>query len=163
MDTAYILLGSNLGNKEEMLKLAISKIESEIGSVTQKSSIYETAPWGFDCVETFYNQVVRITTKHDANRLLELLLLIEKQMGRVRKSNNYESRSIDLDILFYNTDIIENEALTIPHPRLHLRNFTLAPLNEIAPNFVHPVLKKTISELINNSKDDGKVDIIEKK
>ncbi len=151
---AYILLGGNIGNKRENLQNALSNIEKEIGKVIQKSSIYETEPWGNHDQPSFYNQVIATETSLSALELIHELLNIELKMGRTRNTQNkWEERIIDIDILFYNQEVINTAMLIVPHPRLHERKFTLKPLLEIAPNLFHPVLKKTIQELFKESND----------
>lgn len=154
INTAYILLGGNIGNRKENLQNALSNIEKEIGKVIKISSIYETEPWGNPNQASFYNQVIAIATSLSPTELLDKLLSIEMKMGRERnKQTKWEKRIIDIDILFYNEEVINTAMLIIPHPRLHERNFTLKPLLEIAPKLFHPVLKKSIEELFNDSTD----------
>jgi 2-amino-4-hydroxy-6-hydroxymethyldihydropteridine diphosphokinase len=157
MAVVYLLLGTNLGDKKTNLALAKEKIHQNGQIVTKESSVYETDPWGFDHPERFYNQVISINTTFAPERLMTLLLNIEKEMGRTRNSENYESRTIDIDILFYGNNILKSDLLTIPHPRMHLRRFTLEPLNDIAPMLVHPILKKTIQELLKECTDKGRI------
>jgi len=161
MACVYILLGTNLGNKSENLLLAKEKIQQSGIIINTESSVYETAPWGFKCIESFYNQVISIKTSIAPEELLSLFLQIENTMGRVRSSDTYEARIIDIDILFYNSEIIETEHLKVPHPMLHLRKFTLAPLYEIIPEFVHPVLKKNIRELYRECTDNESVKLLQ--
>jgi 2-amino-4-hydroxy-6-hydroxymethyldihydropteridine diphosphokinase len=157
MAVVYLLLGSNLGNKRNNLRLARQKIV-QIGKIIQESSVYESDPWGFDHPESFYNQVITIGTSHSPEQLMTLLLNIEKEMGRFRKSGNYEARIIDLDILIFDDLILNSEFITIPHPRMHLRRFVLEPLNEIAPITIHPLFNKTIRELLKDCPDKGGVE-----
>ncbi len=149
----FILLGSNLGERQIVLKEAGRNISKDIGEIVRKSSVYETAPWGFNVSELFLNQVVEVKTSLQPNVLLSRLLEIETSMGRLRENDAYQSRIIDLDILFYNDLIISEPDLVLPHPRLHLRRFTLIPLNEIATDLVHPVFGKTIQTLLVECKD----------
>lgn len=159
MAIAYLLLGSNLGQKLNNLRSAENEIYQRIGDLIQKSSIYKSPPWGFEHNENFLNQVLQINTQHSPDYLLEIILGIERELGRVRSiaKNVYLPRIIDIDILFYNGLIMETEKLVIPHPRLHLRKFTLVPLQEIAPDLVHPVLEKTINELHTMCNDDSEI------
>lgn len=143
----YILLGSNLGESKQNLVRANQLIKNTIGSIDRKSSLYKTAAWGKTDQAAFINQVILVRTKLNAREFLQELLAIETQMGRVR-INKWEPRVIDLDILFYGKQILQEEDLVIPHPQLQNRKFTLIPLVEIAPNFVHPVLKKNMEELL---------------
>lgn len=155
MNEAYLLLGSNLGNRKTNIDKAVEKIKEQAGVIITTSSIYETEPWGTDAPLSFYNQVIIIKTLLSAERLLDILLKIEKEIGRLRTEIKNEPRIIDLDILFYNKEIIKRQNLEIPHPRLHLRRFVLVPLYEIAPLFFHPLLAKSISELLNECGDDS--------
>jgi len=144
----YISLGSNLGDKLNNLKKAVDYLQKLAGVVEQKSTIYESAPWGYASFNNFLNQVVRISTNQSPTNVLHVLLNIEKTMGRTRGTAGYQDRLIDLDILFYNDDIVVSEELEIPHPRFHERLFMLEPMAEIAPNFVHPLLNKTTTTLL---------------
>ena len=157
-NTTYLLLGSNMGKPAEILLKALLLIEKECGRVKQISSIYETAPWGFEAPEPFLNQVICVNTEMEADVLLCSLLQIEKMLGRVRnEGTGYTSRTIDIDILFYNKLVVETVNLILPHPRLHLRKFTLVPLHEIAPDLYHPTMGKTISELLSDCTDQNHV------
>lgn len=149
----YISLGTNLGNKLNHLSAASAMIEKHCGWIEQKSSIYESPPWGYASFNNYLNQVIKIQTDLQPVELLEVLLKIEKEMGRTRTKNNYEDRPIDLDIIYYGDQIINSTKLTIPHPQVYHRNFILVPLNEIAPEFSDPDLKESISILLTKSKD----------
>jgi len=154
MNTAYLLLGGNMGDRLGVIAKAVSLIHASCGNVVKKSSLFESAPWGFDDKKQFINQVIIIETAMSALDLLQNLLNIELLLGRVRKNtSNYSSRNIDIDILFYNDEIINEQTLKIPHPLLQERKFTLMPLNEIASDFHHPVFNKTVFELLNECKD----------
>ncbi len=148
-----LLLGSNLGNRQLVLREARINISKNIGEIVHKSSVYETAPWGFNVSDLFLNQVIEVKTRLQPNMLLARLLEIETSMGRLRNRKTYQSRIIDLDILFYNDLVISEPDLVLPHPRLHLRKFTLIPLNEIASEYIHPVFGKTINTLLSECKD----------
>ncbi len=148
----FIGLGANIGDKKQNLATALQYLEQRIGPAQVVSSVYETAPWGETQQPSFYNQVVRLSTNLDPFQVLTQLLEIEKSIGRERREK-WKERLIDLDLLFFDDYIIRTEMLTLPHPFLHLRNFVLAPLAEIAPDFVHPVLKETI-QLIHLSGPD---------
>ena len=152
MKQAIISLGSNLGNRVLNLNLAIEKIQ-DLGVLKSNSAIYESAPWGFEAKKPFLNQVVEIETELDPFQLLKALLKIEDELGRKRTSGGYESRTIDLDLLFYEDEIFKSESLILPHPRISERMFVLQPLNEIMPQFNHPQLKKTIQQLLNECPD----------
>ncbi len=155
---SILLLGTNLGNKRNNLKIAIRFIESRIGVIVCKSRLYETEPWGFASTELFYNMVVEVETKLNPQELLKKIKGFEVEMGRKHTSNNcYENRILDLDILFYGDVSINTKELIIPHPKLHLRKFTLIPLNEIKPKYFHPILKKEISTLLIECKDKSTV------
>lgn len=153
MNVAFLCLGGNLGNRIENITAAKKAIAAVSGEITDQSAIYETEAWGNDSKNKYLNQVIKINTKLSAEKLLFSLLKIEKKLGRTRGLTKNTDRTIDIDILFFNSEIISLENLEIPHPRLHQRNFVLKPLNEIAGNLKHPILKKTISELLKNSKD----------
>lgn len=145
--TAYLGLGTNLGDKLKNLQTALSYIENSSITITKSSAIYETEAWGKTDQPSFYNQAVEITTTLNAEALVDLLLEIEKNCGRVR-FEKWGSRIIDIDILYFEQEIIVTEKLKIPHPELHKRLFALQPLAEIAPLYKHPVLNLTTLQLI---------------
>lgn len=145
-------MGTNLGDRPAHLQQAIVEIERNIGSIVNCSSVYETEPWGVTDQPSFYNQVLKVATTLDPLQLLTATLAIEKEMGRVR-AERYGARIIDIDILFFDDLVINTDQLTIPHPRITERNFVLAPLAEIAPDLVHPVVHQTISEIWTASND----------
>jgi 2-amino-4-hydroxy-6-hydroxymethyldihydropteridine diphosphokinase len=151
----YIGLGSNLEDREGNLNEAIKRIGETAGELGMTSSVYETEPWGFQADEQFLNMAVEINTSLNPVKLMEYLLKIESRMGRVRSEEQYSSRLIDIDILLYGDVIVHDMDLVIPHPRMHERKFVLVPLNEIAPLAVHPVLKKTVRELLQVCSDTG--------
>lgn len=158
MNEVYLCLGGNLGNCLANLNRACALIADKVEEVEQLSSVYQSQAWGMNNAPDFYNQVIKVKTNFSAQELLPVLLEIEKNMGRERReSTTYQSRLIDIDILFFNKKIIETNTLHIPHPRLHLRKFVLEPLNEIASDFMHPVLNKTISALLHECADSGEV------
>ncbi len=156
--TAYILLGGNLGDVQQHFKDALTAIES-VAQIVNLSSIVESEPWGFESENLFLNQVIKIETSLSPLDLLQFNKKIELYLGREKANDttSYSSRPIDIDILYYNDVVIESEQLQIPHPRLHLRNFTLVPLVEIAPDYIHPVLLKSNQELLNTTPDTSKV------
>ncbi|MCY7293266.1 MAG: 2-amino-4-hydroxy-6-hydroxymethyldihydropteridine diphosphokinase [Ferruginibacter sp.] len=147
MNTVYLLLGSNLGNSKEQLLLAIKNIEDYIGTVIKFSSLYSTAAWGYTKQPDFLNQVIIIETVLQPILLLKKILAVEKKMGRVRTVKN-AARIIDIDILFFNSEIINTKNLVIPHPEIENRRFVLIPLAEMNELLIHPVSKRTIMELL---------------
>lgn len=149
----YIGLGSNLGNKEDNIKKAILLLQEKY-KTNQISSLYASEPWGYNSDSHFFNAVICITTNESPISVFNYLKMIESKLGRIKKNTDrYEDRIIDLDILFYGIEIIENEIITIPHKEIHNRRFVLDPLNELAPDFIHPVLKKPIHVLLENCQD----------
>ena len=152
MNSAYLLLGSNMGNSHEKLLTAIKNIEDNIGTVKRRSGIYRTAAWGNTNQPDFLNQVIIVETAFTAIEVLQQILAIEKKMGRIRTIKN-APRIIDIDILFFNNEIISAKHLTIPHPEIHNRRFVLVPLNELSPNLKHPVLNKSIHRLLDECSD----------
>ncbi|HAN78330.1 MAG TPA: 2-amino-4-hydroxy-6-hydroxymethyldihydropteridine diphosphokinase [Bacteroidales bacterium] len=157
MNTAILLLGGNLGNIAQTFAYAGLYIEAIAYEKPRKSNTYISKPWGFEANEEFLNQAIEMQTQLSAEVLLARLQLIENIFLRKRTGKGYESRSLDIDILFFNSEIIETQTLQIPHPRLHLRNFTLKPLAELIPEFEHPVLHKTIKKLLADSPDKSEV------
>jgi 2-amino-4-hydroxy-6-hydroxymethyldihydropteridine diphosphokinase len=153
MNKVYLLLGGNQQHPAKQLVIAKKLIEKTIGTVTRFSSIYSTAAWGNTKQSDFMNQVLIVHTHLTSNDLITATLQIEKKMGRIRTKKN-APRIIDIDVLFFSKQIIETPALQVPHPRLHLRRFALVPLNELSPNFKHPVLNKTIHHLLTVCTDD---------
>lgn len=146
MTTVFLGLGSNRGNRKKNILRAIKLLKRSGQKVLRLSSLRETKPYGYKKQKKFLNAVVKLKTKLLPSELLELCKKIEKKIGRT-KSFRWGPREIDVDILFFGKKIIKNKKLTIPHKDLHNRAFVLQPLMEIAPNFVHPVLKKRVSEL----------------
>ena len=159
METCYLLFGSNLGDKESTFTQACTLINNRCGRITAVSSSYESEPWGFEAEEWFLNRVIVVETGYAPDVLLRQLLDIEAELGRVRhpEMSGYVSRTVDLDILYYGSRIVSQPDLTVPHPRLHLRRFALMPMCEVAPDFVHPVLKLTQRELLLRCPDNGTV------
>jgi len=158
MSIAYLLLGGNKGDVITALRKACVSIEKQIGTVLLQSSFYESEAWGFNS-DNFINQVMCVDTNLSPKQLLQQIHQIESNAGRVRtKNKEYEARTLDIDILFYDDSIIETNDLNIPHPRMHERRFTLLPLNEIAPDFIHPVFRLSINQLLQQTTDRGKVD-----
>jgi 2-amino-4-hydroxy-6-hydroxymethyldihydropteridine diphosphokinase len=149
---AYLLTGGNMGNRAGYLHDASANISNFCGKICKESSIYETAAWGKTDQPNFFNQVLFIETALSADALMKKILLIEEKMGRIR-NEKYGARIIDIDILFFNDEIINKPELKIPHPEIQNRRFVLAPMNEIAPYLIHPVLLKNISELLKECAD----------
>jgi 2-amino-4-hydroxy-6-hydroxymethyldihydropteridine diphosphokinase len=152
MNSAYLVLGGNLGNRALTIHKAIAKIREKAGTVLTSSSIYETAAWGYTEQPSFYNCVIHLHTGLPAPDLLALLLDIEKELGRIREQKWHE-RTIDIDILYYNDEVIDQPGLVVPHPHIQERKFVLVPLVEIAPGYVHPVLKLTNAALLQSCTD----------
>jgi len=157
MKKVFLGLGANLGNREENLKNAVVLIREHIGPVKHSSSIYETEPWGFQSKNYFLNMVVEVETSLRPSGLLGRILMIESLMGRVREGREYKSRTLDIDILLYGSRVITTRVLQIPHPLMNERKFVLVPLTEIAGEFLHPVLKKSIQELLDECPDNCRV------
>ena len=153
MNKLYLLLGSNIGDSKIQLDTAINHIENNIGIVIKKSSLYKTAAWGNNNQNNFTNQVILVESILGAEDVIQLIFRIEKQMGRVRTIKN-AAREIDIDILFFNNEIINTEYLTVPHKEIQNRMFVIVPMMEIAPELKHPLLKKDISTLLLLCKDD---------
>ena len=152
MNKIYLLLGSNQQNPQKQLLLAQKLIAKKIGPIKRKSAIYQTAAWGNTNQPDFLNQVIIVETKLPAQQTMQIILQIEKKMGRLRTVKN-APRIIDIDILFFNKEIINEKKLTVPHPQLQNRRFVLVPLNELSPNLKHPAIKKTIHQLFIHCPD----------
>jgi len=159
MNVAYLLLGSNLGNKEENLRNAV-KLLKKFGKIRKRSAIYETEPWGFSDERNFFNIAVCMETSLNPFELLANILKIEISIGRKRQIRQWVAREIDIDIIFYDKLILNEEFLTIPHPHLKNRKFALVPLKEIASGFIHPVFGKSIAELLKECIDDCEVELL---
>lgn len=149
---AYLSLGSNLGDRNSYIQGAVIALAKHAGAICKKSSLYKTEPVGNKNQPWFLNQCVKISTKLPPAKLLKVCQKIEKSFGRIRHEK-LEPRIIDIDILFYENRVNRSPRLTLPHPRLHKRRFVLRPLAQIAPNFRHPILKKTIKELLKECRD----------
>ncbi len=152
MDGIYLLLGTNLGDKEKNLSNAINLLEKHQIKVANRSSLYETAAWGKTNQPTFINQVIQIETALTPQLLLDTILSVELKLGRIRKEH-WGERLIDIDILYYHNQIIETPHLKIPHPGIPDRRFTLIPLVEIAKDYIHPKLRQNQEILLNNCED----------
>ena len=156
MSTAYLLIGGNLGNRKDNLQKAVTLINVQCGSLIKLSSVYETAAWGITDQPLFLNQAVEISTSLNARQLMTKILTIETDIGRVR-NEKLGPRIIDIDILLFEDEIHDLPFLKIPHPELQNRRFVLTPLAEIDPELQHPVLKKSISQLLEECPDNLEV------
>jgi 2-amino-4-hydroxy-6-hydroxymethyldihydropteridine diphosphokinase len=148
MHHVFLGLGSNLGSREESLKKAYSEIENRIGQILKESTIIETPAWGKKDSPNYLNSVIEVQTNLLPLELITTVLTIEQELGRVR-TEKWASRIIDIDVLYFNDWHFHTPSLIIPHPFIHLRKFVLEPLAEIAPDMVHPVLRKSHLELLN--------------
>lgn len=154
--TAFLLLGTNVGNRQLHLRHALKRIAGDTGSIVLISSTYETQPWGVTNQDDYLNMAVQLETRLSADDLFEKLREIEISEGRTHAARN-APRTLDIDILFFDDLVLESERLMIPHPRLQLRRFVLEPLVEIAPAVIHPLLRKTVKELLEDCPDDKNV------
>lgn len=153
MNKTYLLIGTNEGNRSQHLNKAKDLIQQKIGKIVSSSLIYETAAWGRHDQPDFLNQVLRVETLLTAQTIMQEILLIENAMGRIRTKKN-DPRIIDIDILFFNNDTINETGLIVPHRELQNRRFVLIPMNELSPELVHPGLHESISYLLSTCKDD---------
>ena len=160
LKTAYISLGSNLGDRLQYLLDARQRIEKNIGKIHRQSKIYQTAAWGHTNQPAFYNQVLEVQTTFTPLQLLENCLSIEKEMGRTR-GILWGERTIDIDILLYDGRSVQTAELKIPHPYLHLRNFVLVPICEIAPELIHPTMELTMQQLLERCADELETKVLE--
>ena len=159
MNKVTLLIGGNEGDRELLIDRATELIRERVGSVVALSGVYETEPWGdfeVECgkgrVERFLNRGMMVETTLSPWQVLRTALDIEKDLGRVRSrlsSGLYRSRPMDVDLIFYDDFVVDTPELTLPHPRMHLRRFVLEPLNEIMPGYRHPLLGKTVNELLS--------------
>jgi 2-amino-4-hydroxy-6-hydroxymethyldihydropteridine diphosphokinase len=157
----YLILGSDKGLRWENMRMAKELIDQMAGNIIGQSSVYESPAWGFESDTKFLNQVVQIHTTFEPMELMNLLHKIEEKLGRERSENQYISRTMDIDLLFYNQLVIDNPKITLPHPRIAYRKFVLEPMSEIAPGFVHPVLHQTMLELNIRCGDSSVCTIVE--
>ncbi|WP_295713109.1 2-amino-4-hydroxy-6-hydroxymethyldihydropteridine diphosphokinase [Mucilaginibacter sp.] len=153
MIDVFLLLGSNLGDRKLFLQQAIARIEEGIAPIVQASGVYETQSWGKTDAPDYLNQVLLLQTDLPAQMVLKKILSIELLLGR-RREEKWGSRTIDIDILFYGDAVIDEPDLKVPHPEMHKRRFTLEPFAQIAPDFIHPLIKKNILQLKSELKDD---------
>lgn len=161
MNQVFLLLGSNQGDRQKWLEKALKAI-GLLGKIEKKSSVYRTAAWGLKDQDDFFNMVVQISTPFSSVELLKKIQEVEHELERQREIK-WGPRTLDIDILFFNQEIIHTEHLKVPHPFLHERRFTLAPLNEIAPDKIHPFLKKEIKILLSECPDKLKAEVIDLK
>lgn len=157
MAEVFILLGGNVGDKCKIFTKTREMINDRIGNLTKSSSIYVTEPWGFDS-ELFWNQALVVETRLLPLEILDVAQSIETAMGRIKTSKYYEPRTMDIDLLFYDSLLLDTPRLTLPHPKIAERKFVLVPLNEITPERRHPVTGLTISELLISCTDLLKVE-----
>ena len=160
-NSVVLLLGGNQGDRVSLLLQAISEVARRIGTVSVASSVYETAPWGFEAEQSFLNQAIVVDTDLSAHEVLVEALDIEKDLGRIRKegSKGYSSRPMDIDLIFYNSDVVDCADLQLPHPRMGLRRFVLTPLAQIIPDFRHPKIGKTMSQMLDECQDNSAVNV----
>jgi 2-amino-4-hydroxy-6-hydroxymethyldihydropteridine diphosphokinase len=156
----YLLLGSNLGDRKTLLAQAQTRLREAVGRVLQHSDLYETSAWGLTEQPAFLNQVLCLDTPLSPEEVLQQTQRVENELGRERKEK-WGARLIDIDILYYGQQIIRTDRLTVPHPFLHERHFTLVPLVQIAPDFIHPVLVKSNKVLLEQCDDPGEVKTLE--
>lgn len=157
MNKLVLLIGGNMGDREAVFNSSIEEISSFVGDVVSTSSLFESEAWGFESENLFLNQVVVVHTSKSPDECLKITQGIEKKLGRIRHKERYSSRVIDIDLLFYNSDIVDTKDLIIPHPRIQERNFVLTPLNEVMSDYMHPVLNKKIGTLSDECTDQCKV------
>jgi len=157
----FLGIGTNMGHKPSNISTAYQFIQTKIGTIRRQSKIYQTPPWGFESDQDFFNTVVKVQTQLTAKEVLTEIKMIEKEMGRSQKLKiGYSSRIIDIDIIDYNGELLNDPILTIPHSHCHKRNFVLYPLKEIEPFWTHPTILKTVNNLIENQKFDSKISIV---
>ena len=154
MPAVYICLGSNLGDRKQHIRNAVNLLNIKAGKLVQQSGLYETPSWGTNSGNRYLNQAILIETTLAPQKLMALILQLETELGRTRSAERYEDRIIDIDIIFYDDQVIESMALRVPHPLLQLRKFVLVPLCEIAPDYLHPQLQTTVAELLEYCPDN---------
>lgn len=158
-NSVVLLLGSNEGERVSLLMRAVGEVARRIGTVSCASSLYETEPWGFETEQNFLNQALVVDTDMEADEVLRVALEIEKDLGRVRPKDTvgYASRTMDIDLIFYNSVMMDSPHLTLPHPRMQVRRFVLEPLAQIIPDYIHPKIRKTMRQLLDECTDSGVV------
>ncbi|MGD1840808.1 MAG: 2-amino-4-hydroxy-6-hydroxymethyldihydropteridine diphosphokinase [Thermonemataceae bacterium] len=161
MNHVFLLLGSNLGDRSAYLTRAKTLLQEKVGRIAEQSLIYQTAAWGRTAQPDYFNQIVIVDTSLSPIQLLTTTQQIETTLERQRLEK-WGARTIDIDILYYNQDIVEEPNLIVPHPRIATRRFTLVPLVELAPDFIHPILHKTQKKLLENCEDPLQVKVLEK-
>lgn len=156
MNIVVLALGSNLGSREENIKESLTRISTEIGKIKEISKVYETEPFGFEAEQSFLNLCISIETILSPEQVLNCSKQIEIQMGRTSHNDNqYHSRPIDIDIIFFNDQIVDIPGLKVPHPQYKSRKFVLAPLNDLVPDFIDPQTLLTVNEIFVNCDDKG--------
>lgn len=155
MHKVFLGLGGNIGDKKQNYYRVRQLIEKKLGEVIQASSAYETPPWGFQSENAFWNQVILIETVFEAEELLWRIHEMEEEFGRKRGLERYGSREMDIDILYFNEEYFETKTLIIPHPRIQERRFVLVPLVEIAPDYLHPLLRMSSVTMLENCRDNS--------
>ncbi len=162
MNEVYLGIGGNLGDRLQNIRTAIELISDRIAIPKKTSSVYMSEPWGFEHAKHFTNAVVMLITDKSIDDIFKIITSIELEMKRVRSNSGYQGRTMDIDILFYDSNIIESDSLIIPHPKLQDRLFVLMPMCEIAGEFEHPIFRKNINTLLQDCKDTGKIRILNK-
>ena len=153
MNTAYLMLGGNKGDKLQNLQQALLLLEKKVGTITKRSDIFVTAAWGNTDQPDFFNQAICMETALSPQDLLNNIISIEESLGRIRSHEKWMERTMDIDILFYNDEIIDTEHLKIPHPFIHQRKFVLIPMEQLSPALIHPIIKKNIKTLLSECAD----------
>lgn len=156
MNGVYLIIGGNLGDREINIRKCRKYINKVLGKIVTMSAIYETAAWGNTNLPSYLNQVLYVHTRNNIEDTLEICLQIEKNMGRERLKK-WDSRVIDIDILFFNKEIVQKDNLKVPHPHLDKRKFVLIPLCELAPNMQHPISGKSLKRMLKECADTLKV------
>lgn len=159
MNIAYLSIGGNINDRLQNLKQCLELIKMSCGSIENKSNIYESEAWGVNSKNKYLNQTIKLLSPLSPKDLLSTIQSIELKMGRQRTEIQYSDRTIDIDILAFNNQIINEVDLIVPHPRLHLRKFVLVPLREIEPNWEHPISLHKITKLMSLCKDSSEISV----